>query len=87
MSGIAKKWVEAAKNGIEGVAGIVGPALGRAASEVGAEAKRLGTQGTMEVSSGLFSGQSNAFVPYGPGQYTPSAQNQQKQEQEHGHER
>ena len=38
--------------------------------DVGAEADRLMVQGTMELASGLFNG--NAFVPYGPGQYTPS---------------
>jgi hypothetical protein len=31
---------------------------------------RLGVQGQMEAASALFNG--NAFVPYGPGQYTPS---------------
>ena len=38
--------------------------------EVGAELKRLGVQGQMETANALFSG--SAFVPYGPGQYTPS---------------
>lgn len=38
--------------------------------EVGAELKRLGTQGQMELANALFNG--NAFVPYGPGQYTPT---------------
>ena len=40
--------------------------------EVKAELSRLATQGTMELASALFNG--NAFVPYGPGQYTPSPQ-------------
>lgn len=87
MSGIAKKWVESIQNGVEAAAGIAGPALARAGAEMGSELKRMGTQGTMESASGLFSGQSNAFVPYGPGQYTPGPENQQKHEQEHGHER
>lgn len=39
-------------------------------SETGAELKRLGVQGSMELSNALFNG--SAFVPYGPGQYTPS---------------
>ena len=38
--------------------------------DVAAEAKRLGTQGQMELANALFNG--SAFVPYGPGQYTPS---------------
>ena len=38
--------------------------------EVGAELKRLGTQGSMELANALFNG--SAFVPYGPGQYTPT---------------
>ena len=37
--------------------------------ETGAELKRLGVQGQMELANALFNG--NAFVPYGPGQYTP----------------
>jgi hypothetical protein len=39
-------------------------------SGIGNETKRLGTQGAMELASALFNGQ--AFVPYGPGQQTPS---------------
>ncbi|MCC7419989.1 MAG: hypothetical protein IT428_06910 [Planctomycetaceae bacterium] len=39
--------------------------------------KRLLVQGGMEVASGLFNG--NGFVPYGPGQYTPSPDQQQNQ--------
>lgn len=42
--------------------------------EIKAEVKRLNTQATMELASGLFN--NNAFVPYGPGQYTPDTQNQ-----------
>ncbi len=38
--------------------------------EVSAEMSRLGTQGQMEFASALFHG--SAFVPYGPGQYTPT---------------
>lgn len=34
------------------------------------EMRRMGSQGSMELASALFSG--NAFVPYGPGQYTDS---------------
>jgi hypothetical protein len=38
--------------------------------QVGAEFSRLNTQATMELASALFNG--SAFVPYGPGQYTPT---------------
>lgn len=38
--------------------------------EVSAELSRLGTQGSMELASALFG--NGAFVPYGPGQYTPT---------------
>ena len=48
--------------------------------EVGAELKRLGTQGAMELANALFNG--SAFVPYGPGQYTPTPEmDKQGQEQ------
>jgi hypothetical protein len=43
-------------------------------SEIGAELKRLGTHGSMELSSALWNG--NAFVLYGPGRYTPTAEQQ-----------
>jgi|GEM_PF-2101090 hypothetical protein len=39
-------------------------------NDLGNETKRLGTQGAMELASALFNG--HGFVPYGPGQYTPS---------------
>ena len=42
-------------------------------SDVGAEMGRLGVQGQMEMASALFG--NGAFVPYGPGQYTPSHDN------------
>jgi hypothetical protein len=41
--------------------------LGNMYEQGGAELKRLGTQGAMEMANALF----NGFVPYGPGQYTP----------------
>jgi hypothetical protein len=57
-------------------------------SDAKAEMSRLGTQGAMELASALFNG--NAFVPYGPGQYTPSQEQQQEhapeQPQDHGQE-
>jgi hypothetical protein len=53
----------------------------RMVSDIGSEGKRLMTQGTMELASALFNG--NAFVPYGPGQYTPSPEHHQEQEPVH----
>jgi hypothetical protein len=41
-------------------------------NDVGAEMGRLGVQGQMELASAIFNG--SAFVPYGPGQYTPSVE-------------
>jgi hypothetical protein len=46
------------------------PGLKDFKQEASAELSRLGTQGQMELASALFNG--NAFVPYGPGQYTPT---------------
>jgi hypothetical protein len=46
------------------------PGLKNVGPDMGAELSRLGTQGTMELASALFNG--HAFVPYGPGQYTPT---------------
>jgi hypothetical protein len=58
----------------------------RITSETGAEISRLGTQGAMELASALFNG--HAFVPYGPGQYTPAHEQQPEHEatQEQSHE-
>ncbi len=62
--------------------------LKTAGAEILAEGGRLGTQGSMELASALFNG--SAFVPYGPGQYTPAVEPQQPEqqpEQDHGIER
>ena len=47
--------------------GNIAPGLNNFGPEVGAELKRLGTQGQMELANALFNG--SAFVPYGPGAY------------------
>lgn len=47
-----------------------GLSLGSILGDIGAELGRLGVQGQMEMASAIFNG--SAFVPYGPGQYTPS---------------
>ena len=60
--------IEAAKEGIQAVA--PGLSLSNILHDIGSELGRLGVQGQMEMASALFNG--NAFVPYGPGQYTPS---------------
>jgi hypothetical protein len=49
--------------------------LGDIVPEVGAELNRLGKQGQMELANALFNG--SAFVPYGPGQYTPTPEMEQ----------
>ena len=65
--------------------------LANAGPQIGAELKRLGTQGSMELASALFNG--HGFVPYGPGQYTPAPEVGKDaptvhgdREQEHGRE-
>jgi len=49
----------------------IAPGLENFGAEVGAEMGRMGTQGAAELASALFS-DSNAYVPYGQGQYTAS---------------
>lgn len=46
--------------------------------QIGAEVSRLGTQGTMELASAIFN--TSGFVPYGPGQYTPSPSHSQPEQ-------
>lgn len=64
-------------------------ALREPVSQVKSELGRLGVQGSMELASALFNG--SGFVPYGPGQYTPSPDQQQghglQQQQSRGMER
>jgi hypothetical protein len=68
--------------GIKEAVQAIAPGLRDVLPEGKAEMSRLGTQGAMELASALFNG--TAFVPYGPGQYTPAKENQQ---QERGMER
>jgi hypothetical protein len=61
----------------------VAPGLSDLVPEAKAEMSRMATQGSMELASALFNG--SAFVPYGPGQYTPAHEEQQQHhEQERG---
>jgi hypothetical protein len=60
--------IEAIKEGVQKV--LPGLSLGKMLDDIGSELGRLGVQGQMEMASALFNG--SAFVPYGPGQYTPS---------------
>ena len=55
--------------------------------DIGAEVKRLGTQGSMETANALFNG--SAFVPYGPGAYTKNTPQNEQEEAgyEHGQAR
>ena len=71
MSELARKLFE----GLGDAAKAMAPGLEDAIPEAKAELGRLGTQGAMELASALFNG--SAFVPYGPGQYTPSPAQEQ----------
>lgn len=70
MSDTARQLFDSLKN-VKDAVQAVAPGLKDLVPEATAELKRLGTQGSMELASALFNG--NGFVPYGPGQYTPSA--------------
>jgi hypothetical protein len=90
MSETAKQLFEAAKVLQKGITEAM-PGLKNFGPEVKAELSRLGTQGSMELASALFNGQ--GFVPCGPGQYTPTPEQAQSQENtveremDHGRER
>jgi hypothetical protein len=58
----------------------IAPGLQDAGTEMKAEMSRLGTQGAMELANALFNG--SAFVPYGPGQYTPTPEMDQGRQEE-----
>lgn len=60
--------LDAVKDAVQAIA--PGLSLNKMLSDVGSELERLGVQGQMELASALWTG--NAFVPYGPGQYTPT---------------
>jgi hypothetical protein len=83
MSGIAKRMLEMFKSIKDAVQEFF-PGLKNAGPEVKAELSRMGTQGAMELASALFNG--HGFVPYGPGQYTPSAEHDQQHDQQHDHQ-
>lgn len=78
MSELAKKLFESLRPAADGLLAGLQQGAAKAVSEIGQEAKRMTTQGSMELASALF-GQ-GAFVPYGPGQYTPSQQHVNQQE-------
>lgn len=78
MSDTAKKLFESLR--------AIAPGINNFLPEVGVEIRRLNTQGAMELASALFNG--NAFVPYGPGQYTPTPEHKEPvQENHHEHTR
>ena len=80
MSDLARKLFEGLQSAKETTLKIF-PGLENVGPELKSEGSRLWTQGTMELASALFNGHS--FVPYGPGQYTPSPAEHQ---QDHAHE-
>lgn len=69
------KAAELAKQLFEGLRETARDGLTQITAEVG----RQGTQTTMELASALFNG--HAFVPYGPGQYTPTPDRAPQQQQ------
>jgi hypothetical protein len=71
MSELASQLFDSLK-GVKEAVQAVAPGLKDLVPEAKAEMSRLGTQGAMELASALFNG--NSFVPYGPGQYTPSSE-------------
>ena len=73
MSEAAKELFASLKETVQAIA----PGLKDLVPEATAELSRMGTQGAMELTSALFTG--SAFVPYGPGQYTPSVELEQQQ--------
>lgn len=84
MSETAKKLFEGLKSAKE-VAQAIAPGLRNLGPDLRAEMQRLGTQGSMELASGIFNG--DAFVPYGPGQYTPEQTAEHAQQHEMDRER
>jgi hypothetical protein len=79
--------VEAAREGVKEVVNGFYPGLSSIVGDIGAELKRLGVQGQMEMASAIYGG--NAFVPYGPGQYTPPEEkgaHEHEQERNYGRE-
>lgn len=86
MSDTAKQLFESLK-GVKEAVQAIAPGLKDVSVEANAEFSRLGTQGAMELASALFNG--SGFVPYGPGQYTPSVEHAQvsNDTQERGIER
>jgi hypothetical protein len=80
---IGRNFLDSLK-GMKDTAQEIAPGLKNFGPEVTAELSRLGTQGAMELASALFNG--DGFVPYGPGQYTPTADHEPGQGQQHEHE-
>ena len=75
MSETAKRLFESLRQAGDGLRSVGAEAL----AQTRVEGSRLMTQGAMELASALFNG--HAFVPYGPGQYTPDHQQEQTRNQ------
>ena len=84
MSNRAKQLFDSLKPVQEAIQAIA-PGLKNLIPDVKAEMSRMGTQGAMELASAIFNG--DGFVPYGPGQYTPTPEhgleNHEQLEQSH----
>ena len=83
MSETAKQLFDSLKNAKD-AAQTIAPGLKNLVPDVKAELSRLGTQGAMELASALFNG--DGFVPYGPGQYTPTPEHEQSSREQASHE-
>ncbi|HEY4311630.1 MAG TPA: hypothetical protein VGN12_19445 [Pirellulales bacterium] len=80
MSELARKLFEGLKTAKQ-ITLAIAPGLENVGSDLQREGSRLATQGAMELSSALFNG--HAFVPYGPGQYTPAREQLPELDQTH----
>lgn len=75
---------------VKDVAHAMAPGLKDFGPEMKAEFTRLGIQGQNELAGALFNG--SGFVPYGPGQYTPTPDRgpdhgpEHQEQMEHSHE-
>ncbi len=76
MSEIAKLLFDGLKTATKTAQNTLTTTVQKMSSDIGAEVKRLGKQGAMELAAALFN--DKAFVPYGPGAYANAPENQKK---------
>lgn len=66
------RWLSERLKNVMEAAHDLAPGLKNFAPQALAELKRMGIHGSSEFSSGIITG--NAYLPYGPGQMTPSVE-------------